>query len=114
MTTIDPIRRAAEMRRAAAARRAAAGRVEKASDVSKPGDRMLPVPYQAPSLPSLAEDQVEAAAAFSAQLIGQAAKRRGREPVDVLSTARTVYVTTEWSGPADRRARKGMVTQTQV
>lgn len=114
MTTIDPIRRAAEMRRAAAARRAAVGRVEKASEASKPEDRLLPVPYQAPPLPALAEDQVEAAAAFSAQLIGQAAKKRAREPVDVLSTARTVYVRTEWSGPADRRARKGAVTQTQV
>ena len=115
MTSIDPLRRAAELRRAAAARRAKVDRVEKADAAQKPEDRLLPVPYEnhALAIPP-AGDLGEAAAAFSAQLIGQKQRRARRQPVDILDAARTVYARTKWSGPADRRARKGSVAKTEV
>jgi hypothetical protein len=115
MTSIDPLRRAADLRRTAAARRAQLGRVEKAERPEKPEDRLLPVPYEAPQAPALlAEEMSESAAAFSAQLIAQNQRRPRRQPMDILDAARTVYARTEWSGPADRRARKGSVAKTEV
>jgi hypothetical protein len=37
--------------------------------------------------------------------------RGGRE---VLDAARTSYLKTEWSGPADRRPRQGQVAKTKI
>jgi hypothetical protein len=58
---------------------------------------------------------VNGAAVFAAQLIGQDGQKRGlRGGPPVLDAARTSYAKTEWSGPADRRARAGRTTKTEI
>ena len=41
-------------------------------------------------------------------------KRGLRGGKEVLDTARSTYLKTEWSGPSDRRPREGLVTKTKV
>ena len=54
-------------------------------------------------------------AVFAAQVLGQDGQRRGlRGGKETLDTARTVYNQTEYSGAADRRARKGGAAKTEV
>jgi hypothetical protein len=53
--------------------------------------------------------------AFAAQLITQGTVKRGlRGGKEVLDAARTSYLKTEWSGPADRRPAQGILTRTKV
>lgn len=55
------------------------------------------------------------AGAFDAQLIGQTGQKRGlRGGQPVLDHARSAYLGAEWSGPADRRPPKGLLTRTKV
>ena len=50
-----------------------------------------------------------------AQIIGQDGQKRGlRGGKPVLDHARSAYLGAEWSGPADRRPPKGMLTKTKV
>jgi hypothetical protein len=75
-------------------------------------------------LPALIEPQPKAApprsrraalAAFAAQLMGQGGQKRGlRGGPETLDKARTTYLETEWSGPADRRLTVGRITKTDV
>ena len=52
---------------------------------------------------------------FDAQLLTQGTVKRGlRGGKEVLDAARTSYLKAEWSGPADRRPRKGMLTKTKI
>jgi hypothetical protein len=70
----------------------------------------LPVPVTVPVTPP-----EPGAAAFDAQLYGQGGQKRGlRGGKPVLDLARATYLETEWSGPADRRPAKGMLTKTRV
>lgn len=102
---VDPIRRAAQVRRAARAH--AAGRDEENREIE---DVNLPAVYARTPAPS-----TEGAAAFNAHLLGQDGQKRGlRGGPETLGAARNVYNRTEWSGPADRRARKGGVTKTEI
>jgi hypothetical protein len=49
--------------------------------------------------------------AFEAQMMAQGTVKRGlRGGKEVLDAARTTYLKTEWSGPADRRPREGLLT----
>jgi hypothetical protein len=58
---------------------------------------------------------VHGAGAFEAQLFTQGTIKRGlRGGKEVLDAARTSYLKAEWSGPADRRPRKGLVTKTKI
>ncbi|HWA62950.1 MAG TPA: hypothetical protein VG939_16330 [Caulobacteraceae bacterium] len=69
---------------------------------------------QAPE-PEPAPTPVSAAAAFAAQLIGQDGQKRGlRGGPQTLETARSAYLGAEYSGPADRRTRKGGITKTEI
>ena len=53
--------------------------------------------------------------AFLAQLMSQDGRRRGlREGQPVLTEARSTYLGTEFSGPADRRPRAGKVIKTEI
>ncbi|HET9161225.1 MAG TPA: hypothetical protein VFN88_11500 [Caulobacteraceae bacterium] len=53
--------------------------------------------------------------AFSAQLITQGTiKRCLKGGKEVLDAARSSYLKTEWSGPADRRPPLGLLTKTKV
>jgi hypothetical protein len=56
-----------------------------------------------------------ALAAFAAQLLGQGGQKRGlRGGPETLDKARAAYLETEWSGPSDRRLRRGGITKTEV
>jgi len=104
---IDPVRRSNLVRRA---QRPHASDHDEAQEVE---DRSVPAIYDpAPTPPPGSR---EGAAAFNAQLLGQDGQRRGlRGGPETLGAARSVYTKTEWSGPADRRARKGGVTKTEI
>lgn len=73
----------------------------------------LPVPAgQAVTHPPSAKGS---AGAFEAQLLTQGTEKRGlRGGKPVLDHARSAYLETEWSGPADRRPAKGILTKAQV
>jgi len=106
---IDPIRRAAHLRRAQR------GRVEDAADAGDLGDHTLPVPYAGPVETPPPPGSSDAAAAFSAHILGQDGQKRGlRGGPAVLDAAKSAYGRTEWSGSADRRARRGGSTRTEI
>ena len=55
------------------------------------------------------------AAAFEAQILGQQGQKRGlRGGPAVLNSARSAYLGAEWSGHADRRPPKGVISKTEV
>ena len=57
----------------------------------------------------------EPAGAFAAQVMGQTGQKRGlRGGPQVLDHARSAYLETEWSGGADRRPPKGVITKTEI
>jgi len=105
---IDPIRRAQRLRHT---RRPDTDETE---EVFEAEDRNLPVPVGPVTKPG-PERQAAGPAAFSAHLIGQDGQRRGlRGGPETLGAAKSAYVRTEWSGAADRRARKGGVQKTEI
>lgn len=104
---IDPIRRANQVRRVRRAQSAEAGSPEAE-------DRSVPAVYEPPATPAPVQTPGPAAV-FAAQVLGQDGQRRGlRGGRETLDTARTVYNQTEYSGAADRRARKGGAAKTKV
>lgn len=104
---IDPIRRSALIRRAQ--RAAGAG----GKDLDQPEDRSVPAIYE--SAPPTAEPPLDPSAAFNAHLMGQDGQKRGlRGGPATLDAAKSTYNRIEWSGPADRRARKGGAAKTEV
>ena len=53
--------------------------------------------------------------AFDAQMLTQGTVKRGlRGGKEVLDAARSTYLKTEWSGPADRRPPEGLFTKTKI
>jgi hypothetical protein len=53
--------------------------------------------------------------ALDAQILGQDGVKRGlRGGKPVLDQARSAYLETEYSGAADRRPRRGMITKTEL
>lgn len=105
---IDPIRRANQARRVRRSKGA------EASGASAAQDRSVPAIYEAPPPPAPAQPPGPAAV-FAAQVLGQDGQRRGlRGGKETLDIARTVYNQTEYSGAADRRARKGAAAKTDV
>ena len=53
-------------------------------------------------------------AAFAAQLLGQPGVKRGLKAPGTVETARSAYLETEYSGPADRRPPKGLIKKTAI
>jgi len=54
-------------------------------------------------------------AALHAHLLGQEGQKRGlRGGPEVLEKARASYLEAEYSGPRDRRPRKGRITKTEI
>lgn len=54
-------------------------------------------------------------AAFAAQVMGQSGQKRGlRGGQEVLDNARSTYLGTEYSGPADRRPKAGLLKKTNI
>jgi len=108
MSRIDPIRRAALLRRAA--------KPEAAEDEASAAEVVrLPVPVDRVSRVLPREDQSDAAAAFTAQLIGQDGQKRGlRGGDEVIGAAKSLYNRTEWSGAKDRRTPTGGKARTKI
>jgi hypothetical protein len=54
-------------------------------------------------------------ATFAAHIMGQTGQKRGlRGGQEVLDNARSTYLGTEYSGPADRRPRAGLIKKTEI
>lgn len=67
------------------------------------------VDHAAPANPAASE------AGFAAQLMGQGGHKRGLKGGSVvLDAARSAYLETEYSGPNDRRPRRGRTTRTDI
>ena len=84
---------------------------EAAEQAAAPG---LPVPVSsAPEQPDPRERN--GFVAFFAQVLGQPGQKRGlRGGPETLGKARSAYLETEWSGPADRRPARGKITKTEI
>lgn len=71
------------------------------------------VDHAVPPSPRAAKD--DAAAAFEAQRMGQDGVKRGlRGGQEVLDQARSTYLSSEYSGAADRRPQPGQVKKTDI
>lgn len=105
---IDPIRRAQSARRALPAPRDAdRPEVDGEEDVTFVRDEE-PAPPPPPR-------RGGAFAAFAAHLMGQPGQKRGlRGGQEVLDAARSTYLGTEYSGPADRRPKAGLIKKTEI
>ena len=87
------------------------------SDQTSPraGRRATDPPPSGAAQPRGAKAPSHGAGAFEAQLLTQGTVKRGlRGGQEVLDAARTSYLKAEWSGPADRRPRKGIVARTKI
>jgi hypothetical protein len=105
---IDPIRRAQSARRALPAPRDAdRPEADGGEDVTFVRDEQTAPPPPNP--------RRGAFAAFAAHLMGQSGQKRGlRGGQEVLDTARSTYLGTEYSGTADRRPKAGLIKKTEI
>jgi hypothetical protein len=95
-------RRAAERRAASASRALVAAAAPE--EAAEPPARPAPTPPADPG-----------AAVFAAQMMGQSGQRRGlKGGPPVLGAARSAYLGTEHSGPAERRPVPGKARDTDV
>lgn len=110
MSRIDRIRRALGARRPARSGDAASSEPEASSEAR------LPVPVRSVGQTSgVQEERRRGHSEFAAHLLGQDGRTRGLRagPLHVES-AHGAYNAVEWSGPYDRRARKGRRTRTEI
>lgn len=105
---IDPIRRAQAARRALPAPR----------DPERPeadGEEDVTYVREEEPAPPPNPRRGGAFAAFAAHLMGQPGQKRGlRGGQEVLDNARSTYLGTEYSGPADRRPKAGLIKKTEI
>ena len=106
-------RRTAERRRVA--RRASpAATATPAEPEPSAGQALVPI-SPAPSEPVGPKQRRGGFGAFAAQVLGQGGQKRGlRGGPETLDRARSTYLDTEWSGPADRRPHPGRITKTEI
>ena len=103
---IDPIRRSGPARRALPAPRDS-DRHEADEETVFVVEDGAPPPPRPP--------RREGFAAFAAHIIGQPGQKRGlRGGQEVLDTARSTYLGTEYSGEADRRPKAGLLKKTNI
>lgn len=75
----------------------------------------LPVPVSGPhAAEHSSPPPLDGQAAFAAQLLGQPGVKRGLKAPGTVETARSAYLETEYSGPADRRPPKGLIKKTAI
>jgi hypothetical protein len=75
----------------------------------------LPVPVATPHAHEhTSPPPLDGPAAFAAQLLGQPGQRRGLRQPGTVEAARSAYLETEYSGPADRRPPKGLIKKTEI
>jgi hypothetical protein len=105
---IDPIRRAQAARRALPAPR----------DADRPeadGEEDVTFVRDEQPAPPPRDSRRGAFATFAAHLMGQTGQKRGlRGGQEVLDAARSTYLGTEYSGPADRRPKAGLIKKTEI
>ncbi len=108
---IDPIHRPERARRGE--RRGTERRV---ISVEVSEDRSVPVVIEQIAAPKPEPARApEGGSTFSAQLMGQAGQKRGlRGGPLVIDAAQGAYKSVEYSGPAERRARLGQITETEI
>ncbi|PIB90475.1 hypothetical protein [Caulobacter sp. FWC2] len=105
---IDPLRRPGPARRALPAPRDGE-RPETEEEVVFVVEEDAPPPRQEPP------PRRGGFAAFAAHVMGQPGQKRGlRGGQEVLDTARSTYLGTEYSGPADRRPPTGLLKKTKI
>lgn len=103
---IDPIRRSSPMRRALAA-------PQDSRDQEAESEEVVFVRDEQPAPPP--PPRRGAFATFAAHLMGQTGQKRGlRGGQEVLDSARSTYLGTEYSGKADRRPKAGLLTKTEI
>lgn len=104
---LDPVRQIARLRRL---RRRTDG--VSAGDGETPN---LPATVEPQSAPPAPEISTGAPPVLSTHILAQGEQRRGlRAGASTLDAARSAYSQTEYSGRADRRARKGGLTRTDI
>lgn len=109
----DPVRpTTASQDRRAADRRTSLRRAKAPND----GRDLVPVePAVEHAVPPPPRAKDDAAAAFEAQRLGQGGAKRGlRGGQEVLDQARSTYLSSEYSGAADRRPRPGVIKKTEI
>ena len=105
---IDPIRRPGPARRALPAPRDGE-RHETEEEVVFVVEEDAPPPRQD------SPPRRDGFAAFAAHVMGQPGQKRGlRGGQEVLDAARSTYLGTEYSGPADRRPQTGLLKKTKI
>lgn len=105
-------RRIAERRRFL--RRAPEGPSAPSTDQSAESRALVPIDPPAAE-PSGTGTRRGGFATFAAQMLGQGGQKRGlRGGPETLDRARSTYLETEWSGPADRRPSPGRITKTEI
>lgn len=72
------------------------------------------VALPAPDAGELSPDEAAGPAAFAAQLLGEGQRRGLKGGPETLDRARSTYLETEWSGPADRRHARGKITKAEI
>ena len=104
---IDPVRRSGPARRALPAPREA--------DRHETEDEVVFVVEDEPPPARPEPPRRDGFAAFAAQVMGQSGQKRGlRGGQEVLDTARSTYLGTEYSGEADRRPKAGLLKKTNI
>jgi len=103
---IDPLQRVQAARRALPAPR----------DTDRPeADGDEDVTFVRDEQPAPPPPRRGAFATFAAHIMGQTGQKRGlRGGQEVLDNARSTYLGTEYSGPADRRPRTGLIKKTEI
>lgn len=100
---IDPIRRSSPSRRALTIRQDSAREDEPEDVVFVHEEQPAPPPRKS------------GFGAFAAHLMGQSGQKRGlRGGQEVLDSARSTYLGTEYSGEADRRPKAGLLKKTEI
>jgi len=100
---VDPIRRSSPSRRALTLRQDSAHEAEPEDVVFVREEQPAPSPRKS------------GFATFAAHLMGQSGQKRGlRGGQEVLDSARSTYLGTEYSGEADRRPQAGLLKKTQI
>jgi hypothetical protein len=107
---IDPIQRARAARRALPAPRDS-DRPDSDRTADGDEDDVTYVRDEQPAPPP----RKSGFATFAAHLMGQSGQKRGlRGGQEVLDAARSTYLGTEYSGPADRRPKAGLIKKTEI
>jgi hypothetical protein len=108
---VDPIRRLDRLSRVG---RGAAGAARAGKAPEPPSSNRAVVPVGPARTHDPESARVPVDSAFAAHLLAGAPRRGLKGGPETLEQARTTYLQNEYSGPADRRAKKGRETKTEI